>query len=250
MKSGVSNFSGHSNCKLMTFIPDLESHNLWVWGPSIGFLMRSISDCYRWEILISNVQSHFHLWFPTGIICVFFRTTLRASVNSSLAELRSMISQWSGPGYSITRLGIHWEAPGSFLRPSRGSGPWGGLLRTDMNGGQSVYLMFPASADVQVSLGDKGGETHTNPIKELCKRTGFPRPPKAMEEELEHPCWAWGSLWFSLRLPWRSSEQKETLRGFRSMGSGAGEGPLWQRDTEAWTSRRNPPWSRAAQTTF
>ena len=87
-----------------------------------------------------------------------------------------------------------------------------------MNGGQSVYLMFPASADVQVSLGDKRGETHTNPIKELCKRTGFPRPPKAMEEELEHPCWAWGSLWFSLRLPWRSSEQKETLRGFRSMG--------------------------------
>ena len=53
-----------------------------------------------------------------------------------------------------------------------------------MNGGQSVYLMFPASANVQVSLGDKGGETHTNPIKELCKRTGFPRPPKAMEEEL------------------------------------------------------------------
>lgn len=56
-----------------------------------------------------------------------------------------------------------------------------------MNGGQSVYLMFPASADVQVSLGDKGGETHTNSIKELCKRTDFPRPPKAMEEELEHP---------------------------------------------------------------
>ena len=251
MKSAVSNFSGHSNCKLMTFIPDLESHTLWVWGPSIGFLMRSISDCHRWEILISNVQSHFHLWFPTGIICVFFRTTLRASVNSSLAELRSMISQWSGPGYSITRLGIHWEAPGSFLRPSRGSGPWGGLLRTDMNGGQSVYLMFPASADVQVSLGDKGGETHTNSIKELCKRTDFPRPPKAMEEELEHPLLGVGKplVLTSIAMEDHQSKRK-TLRGFRSMGSGAGEGPLWQRDTEAWTSRRNPPWSRAAQTTF
>ena len=81
MRSGVSNFSGHSNVKLMTFFPDLDSHNLWVWGPSICFLMRSLSDCYRWEILISNVQSHFHLWLPTGIICGFFRTTPRPSVN-------------------------------------------------------------------------------------------------------------------------------------------------------------------------
>ena len=38
-----------------------------------------------------------------------------------------------------------------------------------------------------MSLGDKGGETHSNSIKELCKCTDFPRPPKAMEEELEHP---------------------------------------------------------------
>ena len=89
----------------------------------------------------------------------------------------SMISQRSGPGYSIIRLGKHWEAPGSFLRPSTGSGPWGGLLRIDVNGGQSVYLTFPVSADVQVSLGDKGGETHTNSIKELCKRTDFLSPP-------------------------------------------------------------------------
>ena len=154
---------------------------------------------------------------------------------------RSMISQWGGPGYSITRLGIHWEAPGSFLRPSRGSWPWGGLLRTDVNGGQSVCLTFLVSADVQVSLGDKGGETHTNSIKELCKCTDFPRPPKAMEEKLEHPSLGVGKpLVLTPDYQGRSPEQKENLRGFRSMGSGAGEGPLWQRDTETWTSRRNP----------
>ena len=33
-----------------------------------------------------------------------------------------------------------------------------------------------------MSLGDKGGETHTNSIKELCECTDFPRSPKAMEE--------------------------------------------------------------------
>lgn len=96
-----------------------------------------------------------------------------------------------------------------------------------MNGGQSVCLTFLVSADVQVSLGDKGGETHTNSIKELCKCTDFPRPPKAMEEKLEHPSLGVGKpLVLTPDYQGRSPEQKENLRGFRSMGSGAGEGPL------------------------
>ena len=80
MRSGVSNFSGHSNVKLMTF-PDLDSHNLRVWGPSICFLMRSLSDCYRWEILISMFKVIFIFDSPLGSSVYFFRTTTRPSLS-------------------------------------------------------------------------------------------------------------------------------------------------------------------------
>ena len=88
-----------------------------------------------------------------------------------------------------------------------------------MNGGQSVCLTFLVSADVQVSLGDKGGETHTNSIKELCKCTDFPRPPKAMEEKLEHPSLGVGKpLVLTPDYQGRSPSKRKTLEDLGAWG--------------------------------
>lgn len=88
-----------------------------------------------------------------------------------------------------------------------------------MNGEQSVCLLFPVSYwNVQVSLGDKGGETHTNSIKELCKCTDFPRSPKAREEELEHTSLGVGKPLVLTPIAMEDHQSKrKTLRGFRSM---------------------------------
>ena len=49
MRSGGSNFSGCSKCKLKTFIPDLKSLNTWVWDPLSVF-----NGIHKWFVQTWN----------------------------------------------------------------------------------------------------------------------------------------------------------------------------------------------------